>query len=443
MSKAWMRLPAFLQQKIEGRHSLQKAIRNTGWLMGDQIVRMSAGLVIGVWMARYLGPALFGQLSYALAFTMLFSPIAGLGLESIVIRKLVLAPACRDVTLGTALSLSCLGGAIVFVLALLGIHLLRPTDTLTHWLVGITAAGAIPQALVVIEYWFESRVQGNLTVCAKFTAFLVVSVLKIILIMSKAPLVAFAWVGLAEVVIASAGLAFVYLGQGLRITTWNFSRSVAGKLLKDSWPLIFVAAMSYISLRIDQVMLGEMVGSSEVGVYSAAVRLAEPWSFASFAICTSVFPAIMETWATKEELFYEQVQKLYNLMALIAYATAIPISLSAGWLVELLFGAAYSKAGPLLAALIWTGLFTNLAAARTLFLISMNWTKLLSLTVLFGAVLNILLNYFLIPRYGAMGAVIATAISYWFALHGVCFFFNELKKTGLMLSKAIVYPKIW
>jgi len=151
----------------------------------------------------------------------------------------------------------------------------------------------------------------------------------------------------------------------------------------------------------------------------------------------------MESWSTNKELFQEQIQKLYNLMALIAYAIAIPMTFLSGWLVELLFGTAYGEAGPLLAVLIWSGLFTSLSSARTLFLISMNWTRIFFFSLLLGCILNIVLNYFLIPVYGAMGAVIATFISYWFSLHGVCFFFKPLHKTGWMLTKAILYPKVW
>lgn len=444
MNQKWIKyLPAFIREKIDERHSLQKALGNTGWLMGDQLIRMGIGLIVGVWIARYLGPSFYGQLSYAIAFTMLFSPLGGLGMESIIIRKLVLNPSCRDEILGTAFSLSAASGLAVFVLATTGIHLIRPSDNLTLWLVGITAAGTIPQAFIVIVYWFESQVQSKFSVIAKGIAFLLASGGRITLILMQAPLIAFAWAGLAEVFIASVGLMIIYQLKGYRLISWRFSQTRAGKLLKDSWPLIFVSAMNMINLRIDQVMLGEMVGSAEVGVYSAAVRLTEPWSLFSFAICTSAFPAVMETWSTNKDLFYQQVQKLYNLMALIAYATAIPITFLGVWIVEILFGDDYSKAGPLLAALIWSGLFTNLAAARTLFLISMNWTKIFSLTLLMGCILNIVINYFLIPVYGAMGAVIATIASYWFTLHGACFFFKPLRRTGWMLTKAIFYPKVW
>lgn len=404
---------------------------------------MGVGLLVGIWVARYLGPGLYGQFSYALAFTFLLSPLATLGLDSVVVRRMVLDRSCRDQVLGTAFWLSLASGVVVFVVAIAGIYLVRPDETLTRWLVGVTAAGMIPQAFLVIEYWYESQVQAKFTVYAKLSAFLLASLAKVGLIVVHAPLIAFAWAGLAEVMIGAAGLLLSYRLNGLRITSWRFSRSEAGKLLRDGMPLLFAAAMHVISMRIDQVMLGEMVGSEEVGVYSAAVRLTEPWSCISFAICTSAFPAIMESWSTNRELFEAQVQKLYNLMALVGYAVAIPMTFLSGWLVESLFGSAYAAAGPLLAVLIWSCVINSLSSARTTFLISMNWSRMLFLSLLLGTVLNIVLNYLLIPGFGAMGAVVATLISYWFSLHGVCFFIKPLRATGWMLTKAILYPKVW
>jgi O-antigen/teichoic acid export membrane protein len=444
MNPTWIRyLPSFLRQRLEGRQSLQRAIHNAGWLMGDQVFRLGIGLVVGIWVARYLGPAPFGQLSYAFAFTLLFSPLASLGLKGIAERKIVLEPSCRDEVIGTSFFLSLVGGVAASAIATTGVFMIRPADDLSHWLVGITAAGLIFQAFIAIEYWFESQVQSKFIVFAKMSAFLLVSLVKIGLILTKAPVIAFAWAGLAEAALGAAGLVIVYRVRGYHVKAWRFSRSAAKTLLKDSLPLLFSAFMTVILLRIDQVMLGQMVGNREVGIYSAAVRLTEPWVFIPTAIGSSVFPAIMESWATNEELFYAQIQKLYNLMALIAYCIAVPVSILSGWLVKGLFGAPYAAAGPLLAVLIWTGLFTNLEAARGLFLVSMNWTRVYFLTLLSGCVLNIVLNYFLIPIYGAMGAVIASCISYWFALHGVCFFFKPLRKTGWMLAKAMVYPRVW
>jgi O-antigen/teichoic acid export membrane protein len=444
MDSAWTRfLPGFIRRKIEGRPALQEVLNNTGWMIGDQIVRQIVGLLVGVWLARYLGPQLFGELSYAFAVVMIVSPIAMLALDEIAIRRMVQDPACRDEVLGTSCVMMIAGGVVAFGLAMAAIFLARPEDRLVHWLVGILAAGTIVQAFIAIEFWFESQMQWKFTVYAKTSAFLLLSIVKIGLILLKAPLVAFAWAGLAETTVGSAGLLIVYWNRGYTIKIWRFSQTMAGSLLRDSWPLIFSNLLMMIYLRIDQVMLGNMVGSEELGNYSVAVRISEVWNFIPIAICSSVFPAIMKAQTISEELFYTHLQRLYSLMALLAYGVALPIAFFSKDVIQLLFSSAYADAGPLLAILIWTGVFTSLGAARNVFIISKNWTRVNLISTALGCLLNILLNYALIPRYGAMGAVVATFISYWFAVHGTCFFLKPLRKTGWMMTKAMFYPKVW
>jgi O-antigen/teichoic acid export membrane protein len=76
-------------------------------------------------------------------------------------------------------------------------------------------------------------------------------------------------------------------------------------------------------------------------------------------------------------------------------------------------------------------------------IIAKNWTRVNLVSIALGCVMNVLLNIFLIPKYGAMGAVVATFVSYWFAVHGACFFIGPLRKTAWMMTKAIFYPKVW
>jgi len=444
MNQAWTKfLPDFIQRKIEGRQVLQKALGNSGWMMGDQLVRQIVGLLIGVLLARYLGPQLFGEFSYAFAVVMIVSPVAMLAADGIVIRRIVQDPSCRDEALGTTFILMIAGGVGAFGLAMAAIILARPDDRLAHWLVGILAAGTIVQAFNAIQFWFESQMQWKFNVYAKTSAFLILSGVKIGLILLKAPLVAFAWAAFAETVLGSAGLLIVYWQRGFSAKAWRFSRAMAGSLLRDSWPLLFSAVLTMVYLRIDQIMLGNMVGNEELGNYSIAVRISEAWRFIPVVICSSVFPAVVEAETISEELFYAQLQKLYNLMALLAYGVALPIAIFSDVIIQTLFSSAYKDAGLLLAILVWSGLFTSLGMARNVFIVSKNWTKVNLVSVALGSGLNILLNLFLIPKYGAMGAVVATIISYWFAIHGTCFIFKPLRKTGWMMTKALIYPKVW
>ncbi|MBT0653849.1 flippase [Geomobilimonas luticola] len=444
MNAAWTKyLPGILREKLDGRQQLQKAIGNSGWLMFEKILRMGVGLFVNVWIARYLGPENFGLLSYALAFAGLFVPLVTLGLDEIVVRNVVRDPENKDETLGTAFAVKLAGGFAAFAAATATAMILRPADSLTHWLVGIIAAGSLFQSLNIIDIWFNSQVQTKYAVLARNAAFALCTIIRVLLILTRAPLTAFAIVVTIETVIAATGLLVAYRATGGSFKKWHATFATAKNLLRDSLPL----ALSFVSVgiyqRIDQVMLQEMSGSHEVGIYAVAVRLSEVWIFIPNAIYWSVYPSIVKAKQVSDELFYERLQKFYNLVALLAYAIAIPMTLCSQWLVDSLFGEAYTRAGLMVTWLIWAHLFTSLEIARSTFLASMNWYKIYFISALAGCILNIVLCYFLIPRYGGMGAVVASIFAYWFAGHGSCFLFKSTFRTGAMISKAIIYPKIW
>ncbi|MCC6551344.1 MAG: flippase, partial [Ignavibacteriaceae bacterium] len=318
-------LPSFIRIRLEGRVALQKILTNTGWLFIDKIIRMIVGLLAGIWVARYLGPEQFGLYNYALSFVALFSTFATLGLDGIVVRNIVRGPSCKEEILGTAFVLKLLGGVSTLIFAVVAVSLLRPHENLTRWLVGITAAGMIFQAFDVIDFWFQSQVQSKYTVYAKNVAFLLITLVKIVLILVKAPLIVFAWAGLAEIVIGSVGLVIVYRINGFYVKTWIATISRSKMLVNDSWPLILSGIAIYIQARIDQVMLGEMVGDTEVGQYSAAMRLIEVFGFIPMIIYSSVLPKVSSAKVENESLYYERLLNIYRLMFLLFLVTAIPI----------------------------------------------------------------------------------------------------------------------
>jgi len=143
----------------------------------------------------------------------------------------------------------------------------------------------------------------------------------------------------------------------------KFKRETAVSLLKDSWPLILSSMVIAIYMKIDQVMIKEMLDAEAVGNYAAAVRLSEAWYFIPMVISSSLFPAIINAKKISEKLYYDRLQKLYNLMVWMAISIALPMTFLSDWIVNLLYGAKYSEAGDVLMIHIWAGVFVFLGVA--------------------------------------------------------------------------------
>lgn len=444
MNQEWVKhLPLFLRKRLEGRHELQKVLGNTGWLFGDRLLRMGVGLLVGILIARYLGPANYGLLSYAASLVGIFTSLAILGLEGIIIRDLVRYPDRENEILGTTFTLRLLAGVASYLLVVATIFLLRPEDLVSQLMVAAMGWVLIFGSADTIDLWFQSKVRSKYVVYAKNIAFLISSGLRLTLVVMKAPILAFAVANALEAMLGAVGLFYVYHHNGQVIARWRTSVALARVLLKDSWPLVLSGVVYMVSLRIDQVMLGQMADSHEVGIYASAVKIAEIWFFIPTAIVTSVFPNIVKAKESSEEEFHGRLQKLYNLLAFIGYAIAIPTSFLAGFIVHLLYGDAFAAAAPMLIFLIWSDLFVNLGVARNSYLLAMGWSWSLFAMAVSGTVLNIILNLFLIPRYGGTGAAIATCISYWLAAHGACYLYKPLRTPARMITKALITPRFW
>lgn len=439
MNVSWLKfLPGFLSEKLDKRYQLQAILGNSGWLFADKAVRMGGGLLVAIWIARYLGPVSFGQLSYAIAFVALFGAIATLGMDGLVVRELVCDPENADEILGSAFALRLMGSCLAVLVAVLAVGLVRPGEAAAQSLVAIVAVGTLFQAVDIVDLWFQSRVQSRFTVMARNAAFLAMLLVRVTLILTHAGVAAFAWAASVELALAALALALSYRRWGRAWTALRprFARMRA--LFVEAWPLLVASLAVLVYMRIDQVMLAAMLGEREVGLYAAAVRLSEMWYVIPTVLVSSVMPSLTAARAQSEELYYQRLQMLFNLLARAAYLIAIPISLYAGPLMRLLYGESYAAAGTMLAVHVWTVVFVFVGVAYSPWIINERRSHYLMLQTTSGACFNVLLNLWLIPSYGAVGCAIASVLAQALAVWLANGLFAPTRRIFRMQAKALL-----
>jgi len=390
---------------------LRRVLGNAGWLMVDRAVRMGMGLFVGVWVARYLGPAQFGSLNFALAFIALFTTLTTLGLEGLVVREVLHHPGDKHEILGTTLALRSCGSLLAVGLSIAMLRLVQPNDRQALLLVSILSPSLIFQAFDTIDSFFQSQVQSKITVWAKNLAFLVFAAVRVWLIHVRAPLWCFAAASTGEFALGAAALMLGYRLSGGRMLVWRVSRSKARHLLKQSWPVIFSGMAIMLYMRLDTVMLKSMKGDFAVGLYAAATRVSEVWYFIPTAIVSSVTPAILRV-KDDPQLFYSRMRRLFSLMTMTACVIGSAVALSSHAIIRVLYSNSYSGAAPVLAVHIWASVFVFLGVAQSPWDLSRNLLNLSLYRTVAGAIINIAINLVLIPRYAAMGAAIATVVAY-------------------------------
>ena len=372
-------------------------------------MRMLAGLLVGIWVARYLGPAQFGLFSYAVAFAALFSSIAKLGLDSIMVRDLVREPAQRDIYMGTAFWLKLAGS--LAMLGVIGIALqLTTSDSTTRLYIFIIASGAIFQPFEVVDFYFQSKVLSKFVSICKLIQLTISSLIKIFLIYIDSGLFWFVIISLIDQITLAATLYLAYRYQKIGMYFKHFNRHVAKKLLSVSWPLVLSGLAVMIYMRTDQIMIKEMLGEKEVGLYSAATRISEIWYFVPILITNSIFPAILNVKKDSPKYLF-RLRVLFSVLVWIGILVAAITAFIYDWLIIFLYGQDYQQAGQVLMIHIWGGIFVALGAASGSWFVSENLQRYALYRTLLGASVNIALNFALIPKYGILGAAIGTVVA--------------------------------
>lgn len=422
-------------KELRNNLGIKKYLFNTSWLFLEQLLRIVSGLFIGVWVARYLGPEQFGIFSYALAFTAIFAGIAKLGLDGIVVRELVNHPQKRDTYLGSAFLLKIIGSIIVMGLMAIVVPFTN-NDTTTKLFIFIIASGLLFQSFEVVEFYFQSQVLAKIITICKVIQLALSLIIKSYLVLTEAKLVWFVFVTLFDAMSLAVTYYIVYKLTKNPSFFKYFDLSIARKLIKDSWPLIFASIVVSIYMRIDQIMIKEMLGEYEVGIYSAASRLSEAFYFIPVLILSSFFPAILNAKNQNSGVYNQRLQILYTFMVWLAISIALPLTFFSDWLILMIFGERYQEAGQVLMIHSWTGVFVFIGVVYSGYLTIENKTRKAFYRTLFGAIVNVFSNLVLIPTHGISGAAIGTLLGQFSANYLYDIFDKEVYGQLKMKSKA-------
>ncbi|RZL57632.1 MAG: flippase, partial [Pedobacter sp.] len=409
-----MKLPAI---KGFNEAAFNKYLKNTGWLMLGRVGSMTIKMATSIMVASYLLPERNGLLSASTSYIFLFAALASLGLDSFIVKELHQFPKNRDTILGTAFFLKTLAGLICIPLIYV-FWLFFPLSDIPYLFILILSFSGIFQSLTIIDSYFQSEVKSKFIMQVQIVGNIFSALIKLILIFGlSAELQYFIYAYVFDILLLSIGYLIVYKNQGLSIFNWNFDKQLAKKLLQLSWPLIISGIMVSVYMKIDVIMLKEILGekgNKASGAYATVVMFSEALNFVPVVIVNSLFPAILNAKRDDPERYQKRLQNLFDLMVWLSLSFAIAISIGSP-LIYKLFRPEYASAAPVLSVHVWGSMFVFLGVASSQFLITEGYSKLTFIRTGVGAIVNIILNLLLIPKMGMIGTAIATVIAYFAA----------------------------
>jgi PST family polysaccharide transporter len=397
-----------LRAWVSERPLIRQVLGNASWLAADSILRLGLGVVITAWTARHFGPAQFGLLNLAQAIVWLAATVANLGLEAVIVRDLVRMPNRGPEILASALVLRVCSSLMGLVACVASIALLRPDDGAAGQIVGILALGLLPQALEIVDYRYQATMHSRPVILVRSSAFAVFAGVRCLVILGEGGLRDIAIALTAEALVTGVLLAYLGRWDGRFLRPSSATVAEAARLLRECWPLAISGIAVGIYMRIDQLMLSQLADDRALGLFSAAVRVSEAWYFVPMALMVSIAPVLAASYVSSQATYRDRLERFGRSIVRLAIGVALFLSLLAPQLTQLVYGPAYAESAAVLVIHAWTGVLVCLGVVGSDWLLNAGLTRFSMYQTLTGAAVNVLLNLWLIPAYGAVGAAVAT-----------------------------------
>lgn len=384
-------------------------LKNTGWMVFAQVYQMIVSLVVGVVSARYLGPSNYGTINYAASYISFFTIVCALGLEGIAIKDIIDNREDEGVILGSCILLRFIAGILSMISVVILVAIINPGDKTLCVVTFLQSFVFIFNAVHIIEIWYQSYLKSKTPSIVKCIAYTVMSLYKVILLITGKNVKWFAFSSSLDAMVIA--VLYYYLYRKDCTKRLSYDRKVGIDLLKRSYHLIITSMMAVIYSQMDRIMIGKMIGQKEVGLYAAAATICGFWPFIPAAFTNSARPIIMGLKDKDDRLYKKRLNQLNCFLFWTGVLFAVFISILSKVCVSVLYGDDYIGAESVLVVLVWSTVFSSLSNPRGIWMISEEKQKYTKYIMGTGAIVNLVLNFFSIKKFGMLGAAYATLVT--------------------------------
>ncbi len=429
-----------LDEKLKRMTGKQKVFNNVLFSMVDRLLVLFCYMLISIIVARRLGATDFGKYNYFIVVYGFVNSFSTFGMEQIVTKEFAANEDRQRLVFRAAVIVSVIAAALTE----LGVILLQIMTGFLTWL-EVAALGAICFFNIssIFKYYMNAIYQIGSIVKIKNLLLILVVVLDGVLLIIKAPveyfILAFA---LRECSIMGASLvAFVlskeYVKLKRQLLVADNVFPMIRKLVQLCFPLLLTGLSVSIYMRIDQVMIIDMLDERQLGIYSAGIKLVEFFFNLPTAVITGLLPYFAEKYVHDLEVFWKRFEQLANGLNTCAYLFAIVIAALGKWIINFLYGEEYCDAVNVLAVYVWAVIPVAMGCVRGICLSVMEYSGLNFFFSVSAAAVNVILNLLLIPKHGIVGAAVASVVSYLLQGFVFSFFSPKLRRVAGIQARSL------
>ena len=408
-----------------------KIVANASWIIGCRIIQAVLNLVVGMISARYLGPSGYGLINYAASLVAFGLPIAQLGINHVIVQEFVNEPEKEGEILGTSLVLGSVSAVTCVLAIMVFVGFVNAGEQTTIIVCLLYSISLIFQTMELIRYWYQAKLIAKYTSVVSLVAYVAISVYKILLLATGSNIYWFAVANTLDCIIIVILLLIIYYRLGGKL--FSFSKSRAAKLVSVGKYYIISSLMVTVFAQTDKIMLKLMLNEVETGYYSAAVTLTMITAFVFNAIIDSTRLTIFKRLGLSTEAFENGIVQLYSIIIYLSLAQSICMTLLANPLIEFIYGNDFLPAASALKIATWYSTFAYVGSIRDIWLLAMKQQKVLWKINLSGAIINVMLNYLLIPVMGINGAALASLCTQFFTNFLITYLIRSIRRNNTLL----------
>ena len=413
-----------------------KNMVNSMWIVGQQFFQMAMQFVVSIFIVRYLGPSDYGVISYTTCYIGFFMSIVTLGMDSIVIKKMIEYPDDEGEILGGCITYRLFAALFSSISVIILIFVINPGDMVKLTVIACQSLQFFFRSFQLIDTWFQRYLLSKYSSYGKTIACVAVSAYKIVLLVTAKSVI---WFAIADSIMEFVIVLFEYV-----IYTKKFKRKIKPnktwglKVLKESYNFIIAGVMVSIYSQIDKIMIGNMLSDYDVGQYTASANICSIALLIPAAFITSFQPTIVERKKDGEDEYQLLIKKVHSGIIWLSIIMSLAISLFSGLIIRFIYGADYITAASTLRIAIWFQALSIIGSLRSVWLLCEEKTDYLKAFVCIGVFVNVTLNYILIPQIGINGAAIATIITELVTSFFASLLFKGTRKHAKLVLDSIV-----
>lgn len=391
----------------------KKVFANVFWAMTGKIVNMGGALLVGILVARYLGPAQYGIMNYVISYVTLFTVISNFGLDDIEIRELSKKPDYKNQILGTSFRLRLGFATLSFLLIILTLFIFQ-TDQFTTIMILVYSLTLYTGNFNIVRNYFTSIVKNEYVVKSEISRTIIGAGIKIVLLWMKAPLEYFIIATFFDTLLVASGYCLSYRKIVGNFSEWKYEKNLVPFFLKESFPLVLSGAAVIIYQRIDQVMIGNMIDKTSVGYFATAGKFLDLILFLPMVLTQTVTPLLVRSKERNKIEYTQKKQQFVSIVVWISIILSILVSVMSYWLIHLTYGDKYLPAVPILQVMAFKTVGMALSTSSGQIIIMERIQKWAFIRNIIGCLICISLNLLLIPKYGILGSAWVTIITVTF-----------------------------